>query len=115
MEANRDAAKQCLNVSTRAREDGDLDKARRFAEKSHTLFPTSASETFLEDVTRMEANRDAAKQSLIIATRCRNSGDLDRALKFAQKSQDLSRTAASHGPARRCAPRRPPARERDRA
>ena len=41
----------------------------------------------------MEANRDAANQSLIVASRARQEGNLDKALKFAQKSQDLFPTA----------------------
>ena len=37
----------------------------------------------------MEANRDAAAQSLIVALRAQSEGHVDKALKFARKSQDL--------------------------
>ena len=89
MEANRDAARHCLNVATRALEEGDLEKARRFAEKSHEMFPTPASEKLVAETVRNEANRQAAEQSLIVATRHRNAGDLEKASKFAKKSFEL--------------------------
>ena len=95
MEANRDAAKGCLGICVRALEDGDVDKAQRFARKSHELFPTSASQKILSDMTHAEANRDAAKQCLIIATRQRNSDNLERALNLTQKSHDLCATVMS--------------------
>ena len=95
MEANRDAAKGCLGIYVRALEDGDVDKARRFAQRSHELFPTSASQKILSDMTHAEANRDAAKQCLIIATRQRNSDNLEIALKLTQKSHDLCATVMS--------------------
>ena len=95
MEANRDAAKGCLGIYVRALEDGDVDKARRFAQKSHELFPTSASQKILSDMTHAEANRDAAKQCLIIATRQRNSDNLEIAFKLTQKSHDLCATVMS--------------------
>jgi hypothetical protein len=95
MEANREAAKQCLNIATRAWADEDIKKALKFAQKSHDLFPGTASAAVIANAQRSEVNRDAAAQSLVVATRARNEGDLDKALRFANKSRDLCPSVVS--------------------
>ena len=95
MEANRDAAKQCLSVAAQAFASNDVSKALKLAQKSFNLYPGTASQAILADATRMELNRDAAEQSLIIATRARNDGDIAKAFKFANKSQQLCRSVVA--------------------
>lgn len=48
MESNRDAADQCYAKAVAALKVGDVDKARRMAEKSIRLFETSRATEFLE-------------------------------------------------------------------
>ena len=89
MEANREAAMRCLSIATSALAEDDIRKALKFAQKSHDLFPGTASATIITNAARSEANRDAAEQSLMVATRARNGGDLEKALTYARKSRDL--------------------------
>lgn len=59
MEANRDAASQSLTVAARAKQDGDLHKALKFARKSNELFPTHEAALMM---TQVEATlREASK------------------------------------------------------
>ena len=74
------AAQQWLTVATREYEAGDLDKALRYARKSQQLFAGSASEALITEVTRRQANRDAATQCLKKATPARETGESERAL-----------------------------------
>ena len=48
MESNRDAADQCYAKAVAALKVGDVDKAKRMAEKSLRLFETSRAADFLE-------------------------------------------------------------------
>jgi len=48
MESNRDAADQCYAKAVAALKVGDVDKAKRMAEKSIRLFETSRAAEFLE-------------------------------------------------------------------
>lgn len=43
VEANRDEGLKCLSIAHRAMENGDYDKAKRFAEKAYRLYPTEES------------------------------------------------------------------------
>jgi hypothetical protein len=89
MEANREAAMQCLSIATSAWALDDITKALKFAQKSHDLFPGTASDAIIRNAKLCEANRHAAEQSLVVATRFRNDGDIERALKYAKKSRYL--------------------------
>ena len=48
MESNRDAADQCYAKAVAALKVGDVDKAKRMAEKSIRLFETTRAAEFLE-------------------------------------------------------------------
>ena len=48
MEHNRDAANQCLQKAKQALKIGDIEKAKRMAEKSHRMFPRTETEKLLE-------------------------------------------------------------------
>lgn len=44
MDANKDGALQCLTKAKQAMQCGDVEKAKRMAEKSIKLFPTKQAE-----------------------------------------------------------------------
>lgn len=44
MDANKDGALECLSKAKQAMRCGDLEKAKRMAEKSIKLFPTKEAE-----------------------------------------------------------------------
>ena len=44
MDANKDVALECLDKAKHAMRHGDVEKARRMAEKSNKLFPTKEAE-----------------------------------------------------------------------
>lgn len=46
--ANKDESRKCVEVARAALQAGDLDKAKRFAEKALKLFPTDEVETQLK-------------------------------------------------------------------
>ena len=56
----RSSVGACGGGGARALEEGDLEKARRLAEKGHEMFPTPASEKLVAETVRNEANRQAA-------------------------------------------------------
>lgn len=44
MDANKDGALECLSKAKQAMDRGDVEKAKRMAEKSIKLFPTKEAE-----------------------------------------------------------------------
>jgi hypothetical protein len=67
MEANREAAMQCLSIATSAWALDDITKALKFAQKSHDLFPGTASDAIIRNAKLCEANRHAAEQMTAIS------------------------------------------------
>jgi len=59
MEANRDASRQALAVALTAEKEGNAEKAERFANKSHALFPSPEAKTLLERLTAGAASAAA--------------------------------------------------------
>lgn len=49
-DANKDDALKCLNIARKAREDGNLEKARKFAEKAKQLYPCAEVDNLLRTV-----------------------------------------------------------------
>ncbi|KAF9429300.1 hypothetical protein BGZ76_001517 [Entomortierella beljakovae] len=56
MEVNRDEALRCLDIARRQMNSGDFAKARKFAAKSTSLFPTPEAEAFVSKLDREEAS-----------------------------------------------------------
>lgn len=56
MEVNRDEALRCLDIARRQLNSGDFAKARKFAGKSISLFPTPEAKAFLAKVDQEEAS-----------------------------------------------------------
>ncbi|KAG0013443.1 Eukaryotic translation initiation factor 2 subunit 3 [Entomortierella chlamydospora] len=63
MEVNRDEALRCLDIAKRQLSSGDFAKARKFAEKSISLFPTPEAKTFLAKVDQEEASPSSSSSS----------------------------------------------------
>ncbi|KAF9349351.1 hypothetical protein BGX26_012319, partial [Mortierella sp. AD094] len=63
MEVNRDEALRCLDIAKRQLSSGDFAKARKFAEKSISLFPTPEAKTFLAKVDQEEASPSSSSTS----------------------------------------------------
>ncbi|KAL5513305.1 HLJ1 [Sanghuangporus vaninii] len=55
MESNKDEALKCLSISQRHCDSGNYPSARRFAEKSLSLFPTPEASKLLERISELEA------------------------------------------------------------
>ncbi|CAG9463869.1 unnamed protein product [Pedinophyceae sp. YPF-701] len=53
--ANRDEAVKCLRIASRARDEGNLDKAQRFAEKAQKLFPSQQGASLLQEVQNLRS------------------------------------------------------------
>ena len=50
MESNREEALRAIAIAQKHREAGNLDSARRFAEKSLRLFETTEAKSLLSDI-----------------------------------------------------------------
>ena len=63
MEANRDAAAQSLTVASRARQEGNLEKALKFVRKSIELFATPEAESLLKVVLDAAKAKEASDKA----------------------------------------------------
>lgn len=63
MAANRDEAAKCIQVSQRHLTAGNLPSARRFAEKSRSLYPSPEVEKLLELIAQRESDTSASSQT----------------------------------------------------
>jgi DnaJ homolog subfamily B member 12 len=56
MESNKDEALRCLNIAQRHRDTGNLPSARKFCQKSITLFSTPEAEKLLDSIDRADSS-----------------------------------------------------------
>ncbi|KAF9199859.1 hypothetical protein BGZ49_009967, partial [Haplosporangium sp. Z 27] len=97
MEVNRDEALRCLDIAKRQLGAGDLAKAKKFAGKSISLFPTPEAKAFLAKVEQEESSPSSASSSSASFT----SGSASRTSASASATSSARPSSAPPQPTRR--------------
>src|ERR1700685_1873795 len=63
MESNKDEALRCLAIAQRHRDAGNLPSARKFCQKSITLFYTPEAEKLLDSIDRVDPSSSGPEPS----------------------------------------------------
>lgn len=95
-DANRDEGRKCLLIARRAIEKGDIDKAKRFAEKAYKLYPGEESKSLLGEVE--VAKRSAPEGSSDVRPSNDSQASIDTE-SIRQRAKTTSQSSTSDGTA----------------
>jgi len=63
MEANKSDAEKCIRIAKEAAGSGDYEKAIKFLNKAHKLYPSEVITKLIDDYEEMKSNRNSFQSS----------------------------------------------------
>jgi DnaJ family protein B protein 12 len=100
-DANRDEGRKCILIARQSIEKGDIDKARRFAQKAHKLYPGEESKNILKEVELAKSSAPAGSSAdARPSSSTQSSVETDT---IRQRTKATSQSSTSHGTAEQMA------------
>lgn len=97
-DANRDEGRKCLLIARQSIERGDIDKARRFAEKAHKLYPGDESMNMVREVEVLQRSAPGVSADTRPSSSSQTSVDTSKET-TRQRTRATSQSSTSHGTA----------------